>query len=96
MPTKGENFGHSIAESLAAGTPVLISDRTPWCDIDRGSAGNVVSLDRPDKFIKNIEHYLFMNEDRYSIVRSRVGSYYGSYQCEVSNRVTMQASKIFQ
>ena len=30
MPSQGENFGHSIIESLLAGRPVIISDRTPW------------------------------------------------------------------
>ena len=30
FPTLGENFGHVIFEALRAGTPVLISDRTPW------------------------------------------------------------------
>ncbi len=30
FPTMGESFGHVILESLAAGTPVLVSDRTPW------------------------------------------------------------------
>lgn len=30
LPTLGENFGHVIFESLQAGTPVLISDRTLW------------------------------------------------------------------
>lgn len=28
--TKGENFGHSIYESLSVGTPVIISNKTPW------------------------------------------------------------------
>lgn len=28
--TKGENFGHSIYESLSVGTPVIISNNTPW------------------------------------------------------------------
>lgn len=30
FPTHGENFGHVIFESLRAGTPVLLSDQTPW------------------------------------------------------------------
>jgi glycosyltransferase involved in cell wall biosynthesis len=30
LPTLNENFGHSIVESLSVGTPVLISDNTPW------------------------------------------------------------------
>ena len=30
LPTRGENFGHVILEALSVGTPVLISDQTPW------------------------------------------------------------------
>lgn len=30
--TAGENYGHTIAESLQAGCPVLASDTTPWTD----------------------------------------------------------------
>jgi glycosyltransferase involved in cell wall biosynthesis len=30
FPTRGENFGHVILESLSVGTPVLLSDQTPW------------------------------------------------------------------
>lgn len=30
FPTLGENFGHVIFESLRAGTPVVVSDQTPW------------------------------------------------------------------
>lgn len=30
FPTKGENFGHVIFESLSAGTPVMVSDKTSW------------------------------------------------------------------
>lgn len=30
LPTLGENFGYAILEAMAAGCPVIISDRTPW------------------------------------------------------------------
>lgn len=30
FPTRGENFGHTIAESLQVGCPVVVPDATPW------------------------------------------------------------------
>ncbi len=39
LPTQGENFGHSVFESLAAGRPVLISDQTPWRNLVSLKAG---------------------------------------------------------
>lgn len=45
MPTLGENFGHAIFESLAAGRPVIISDQTPWQELEARQAGYVISLD---------------------------------------------------
>ena len=38
LPSKGENFGHIIMESLAASTPVIISDLTPWKDLENARA----------------------------------------------------------
>lgn len=37
LPTLGENFGHVVVESLSVGTPVLVSDRTPWKSDDAGA-----------------------------------------------------------
>ena len=39
LMTKGENFGHIIYESLAAGRPVIISEKTPWSDIEHLNIG---------------------------------------------------------
>ncbi len=39
MPSLGENYGHVIAEAFMAGTPVLISDRTPWRDLAQAGIG---------------------------------------------------------
>ncbi|NCB25252.1 MAG: glycosyltransferase [Bacteroidia bacterium] len=55
LPTKGENFGHVIFESLAAGTPVLISDQTPWKDLDEKGVGWVKSLKSKIPFVDVIE-----------------------------------------
>jgi glycosyltransferase involved in cell wall biosynthesis len=39
LPTWGENFCHAVAESLLNGTPVIISDTTPWRELARSRAG---------------------------------------------------------
>ncbi|MFC9333930.1 glycosyltransferase family 4 protein [Arthrobacter sp. NPDC057009] len=42
-PTKGENFGHVIAEGLSASCPVLCADVTPWSERLVGGGGEIVS-----------------------------------------------------
>ncbi|MET0394949.1 MAG: glycosyltransferase [Chitinophagaceae bacterium] len=45
--TRGENFGHALYESLAAGRPVITSRFTPWNGLEQQQAGlNVDIADR--------------------------------------------------
>lgn len=39
LPTKGENFGHAIADALIHGLPCVIGENTPWTDSVNGKAG---------------------------------------------------------
>lgn len=39
LPTRGENFGHVVPEALSVGLPVLLSDRTPWRDLESKGLG---------------------------------------------------------
>jgi glycosyltransferase involved in cell wall biosynthesis len=57
MPTLGENFGHSIVESLAAGLPVVISDQTPWVNLQASGVGYDLSLSDGQKFIDALTFY---------------------------------------
>ncbi|MFC3414181.1 glycosyltransferase [Algoriphagus hitonicola] len=52
--TQGENFGHAIFESLHAGTPVLLSDKTPWRNLPEAQAGWDMDLNRPDEIREKI------------------------------------------
>lgn len=55
FPTRGENFGHVIAEALLAGCPAILSDRTPWRGLAAASAGWDLSLDSPAAFTAAVE-----------------------------------------
>lgn len=57
VPTLGENFGHVYVESFLAGVPVLVSDKTPWRDLERQGIGWDISLDQPELFVKVIEDF---------------------------------------
>jgi glycosyltransferase involved in cell wall biosynthesis len=63
LPTLGENFGHVIFEALAVGTPVLISDRTPWRDLETSGCGWVGPLENSAFFTDCIEK-LYNNEPK--------------------------------
>jgi glycosyltransferase involved in cell wall biosynthesis len=39
FPTLGENYGHVICEAMGAGCPVLISDQTPWRELEIAGVG---------------------------------------------------------
>lgn len=55
FPSGGENYGHVIAESLSAGTPVLISKNTPWLELDKKGLGWDIDLSEANLFVSIIE-----------------------------------------
>lgn len=57
LPTRGENYGHVIQEALSAGLPVLISDQTPWRDLEENGVGWVLPLESTAAFSKRIDEY---------------------------------------
>jgi glycosyltransferase involved in cell wall biosynthesis len=42
FPTRGENFGHVIAESLSASCPVICTDQTPWTALLANGGGRII------------------------------------------------------
>ncbi len=61
LPSLGENFGVTIFEALAAGVPVLISDRTPWRGLEKAGAGWDLPLHDESAFPRIIEHVASMS-----------------------------------
>ncbi len=66
LPTLNENFGHSIVESLLCGCPVIISDQTPWNDLEVNGAGFALPLNKSEQFTNAIVHYAKMNQEEFS------------------------------
>lgn len=75
FPTRGENYGHVIAEALSAGTPVLISDQTPWRDLESAGVGWDLPLDDEAAFVKCIEQCAHILPVGYDTWRKQVVSY---------------------
>lgn len=65
LPTFNENFGHVIMEAWQNACPVIISDQTPWRDLEDKNIGWDISLDKVDTFVKAIEQTAKMNEEEY-------------------------------
>lgn len=72
LPTHGENFGHAILEALRAGLPILISNLTPWRDLEAKGIGWDVSLDSTEKFRAVLENCAAMNGAQYKILSDKV------------------------
>ena len=75
LASQFESFGIVIAESLASGTPVIVSNRTPWKDIEFNKCG-IFTENNPDSFYNafctfktiefdrnKIKDYVFSNFD---------------------------------
>lgn len=56
LPSKGESFGHVVYESLCAGTPVLVSDKTPWVSCN-SCAIESLPIDEPLIWANKISSY---------------------------------------
>lgn len=69
LPTKSENFGHAIYESLLSGTPVLISDQTPWSQLKSKNLGWDIPLDEKGQFFEIIRNIAGMNSDEINRIK---------------------------
>lgn len=65
-PTKSEGFGHVIIEALSMGRPVLISNGTPWNNMEKRKAGWNFSLDSPTEILLLLDQIAGMNDEMYS------------------------------
>lgn len=75
FPTLSENYGHVIAEALVTGCIPIISDQTPWSDVNKANAGWALSLSEEDKFISAIQEVVDMKDVDMQDKRNAIASY---------------------
>lgn len=75
FPTFSENYGHVIAEALFAGCVPIISDQTPWTDINDSKAGWAIPLGDENLFLKAIQQIVEMDEDAIQTIKVSIKEY---------------------
>ena len=93
LPTLGENFGHAIYEALSSGTPVILSDKTPWRNLEEKKAGWDIDLNKPEEFVQVLNKCMCMDEDEYN--QWRLGAYNYAKKYYTENNPTENYIKLF-
>jgi glycosyltransferase involved in cell wall biosynthesis len=66
LPTFHENFGHVIMEAFQSACPVILSDQTPWDELENKKLGWDIPLNKPADFILAIENAAAMDNLTYN------------------------------
>ena len=75
LPTLGENFGHVFVEALAAGCPLIISDRTPWLNLEQKEIGWDIPLEEPRRWRDIINLCISLDDKTYSNLSSNARNF---------------------
>jgi glycosyltransferase involved in cell wall biosynthesis len=75
LPTCTENFGHAIAEALMAGLSVLISNRTPWQNLESAGVGYDLPLEQPARFEQALRALLQQDATAAAVARALARAY---------------------
>jgi len=85
LPTLGENFGHIFLEAMAAGCPVITSDRTPWSDLSQRNAGWTLSLENPGDWQDVLNRCVAMSDDEYRSMSAAARAYAVEFVSDPAN-----------
>ena len=78
LPTHTENFGHVIVETLQCARPVIISDQTPWRNLEKENAGFDLPLSDENKFIDAIHRMSQLNQTEFNVICEGSSSFINS------------------
>ncbi len=69
-----ENFGHSIAEALCLGRPVLVSEHTPWKELKKKGIGADLPLSTT-AFKQELQEWIRYDDNRFKTIQQQVFDY---------------------
>ena len=75
LPTKTENFGHVIVEAMISGVLPIISNQTPWLELESKKVGWDLALDDKNGFLEAVEKVYKMDGNTYSIYSQNTINY---------------------
>lgn len=94
FPTFGENFGHVVIESLAAGTPVVLSDQTPWRNLEKENIGWDLRLEEISIWRNVVRRCVEMSETEFyemaNSARSFAVNWLAASEIETANRQVLR------
>ncbi|MES2763857.1 MAG: glycosyltransferase [Bacteroidota bacterium] len=70
LPTHNENYGHIIVEALQHGRPVLLSDQTPWRNLQAENVGFDIALNNKAGFVEAVRSVSLKDQKEYDAMSS--------------------------
>lgn len=74
-PSFSENYGHSIAQALAWGIPVIASENTPWRDLEKAKAGCTIDPYNTGMYSEKLLKFVNMDNVEWEELRNCVLEY---------------------
>jgi glycosyltransferase involved in cell wall biosynthesis len=86
LPTRGENFCHAAVESFVNGTPVILSDQTPWVNLEAAGAGFDIPVEDAESWIFALQKCADMDQLTYSTLLEGTLKYSQRFSAEEATR----------
>ena len=86
FPTLHENFGHVIAESLALAKPIIISDHTPWNNLETNNVGFTIGLSQKERYVEILKKCYKMDRMEYAAMQEKCLPYLKEFKEKYSSK----------
>jgi glycosyltransferase involved in cell wall biosynthesis len=90
LPTTGESFAHIVPEALAAGCPLIISDRTPWKNLAAKGVGWDLPLEDKTRWIEVLKRCVKLDAAEYETLSRNARNYLNSWLADEAAEKTTE------